>query len=109
LKKAKNYFIEAKINKLAESVTPHQSLFQHHLGYVWSTIYHEKLFTQNVTNITFIYETSQNTKPKEIKVGGHGILCPLRLKKWGDTSPCPPPNCAHDQHRRNLNTLLPVI
>jgi len=37
---------------------------------------------KNVTNITFIFETSPNTKPKEKKVEGHGILCPL----------CPPPN-----------------
>jgi len=27
-----------------------------------------------VTNITFIFETSPNTKPKEKKVGGYGIL-----------------------------------
>jgi len=40
-----------------------------------------------VTKITFIFETSPNTKPKEKKVGGHGILCYPRLKKWGDTSP----------------------
>jgi len=38
---------------------------------------HEKLFTQNVTNITFIFETSPNTKPKEKKLlGGHDILYP---------------------------------
>jgi len=43
-----------------------------------------------VTNITFIFETSPNTKPKEKKVGEHGILCPPRLKKWGDTSPVSP-------------------
>jgi len=30
--------------------------------------------------ITFIFETSPNTKPKEKKVGGHGILCLPRLK-----------------------------
>jgi len=35
-----------------------------------------------MTNITFIFETSPNTKPKEKKVRGHGILCPPRLKKW---------------------------
>jgi len=29
-----------------------------------------------VTNITFIFETSTNTKTKEKKVGGRGILCP---------------------------------
>jgi len=42
-------------------------------------------FTKDVTNITFIFGTSPNTKPVEKTVGGHGILCP----------PCPPPNCAH--------------
>jgi len=30
----------------------------------------------------------QNLKRK--KWGGHGILCPPRLKKWGDTSPVSP-------------------
>jgi len=34
----------------------------------------------------FIFEPSPNPKPKEKKVGGHGILCP----------PCPLPNCAHE-------------
>jgi len=34
LKNAKNYFIEANIYKLIESVIPHQTLFQHELGYV---------------------------------------------------------------------------
>jgi len=34
LKNSKNYFIEAKIYKLRESVIPHQTLFQHQLGYV---------------------------------------------------------------------------
>jgi len=76
LKNAKNYFFEAKINKLTKSVMPHQTLFQPQLGYVWPTTQPEKLFTQNVTNVTFIVETSPNTKPKENKVGGHGILCP---------------------------------
>jgi len=38
LKNVKNYFIEAKIDKLTESVIPQQSLFQHQLGYVWLTI-----------------------------------------------------------------------
>ena len=67
---------------------PHQTLFQHQLGYVWPTS-NLKTSTQNVTNITFIFETSPNTKPKEKKVGGHGILCP-RLKKWGDIFSVPP-------------------
>jgi len=43
-----------------------------------------------MTNITFIFEISPNTKPKEQKVGGHGILCSPRMKKWGDTSPVSP-------------------
>jgi len=37
LKNAKNYFIEAKMRKLTESVIPHQTLFEHQLGYVWPT------------------------------------------------------------------------
>jgi len=40
-----------------------------------------------VTNVTFVYETSSNTKPKEENVGGHGILYPHGLKKWGGHVP----------------------
>jgi len=34
LKNGKNYFIEAKMCKLTEAVIPHQTLFQHELGYM---------------------------------------------------------------------------
>jgi len=34
-----------------------------------------------VTNVTFSFETSPNTKPTR-KSGGHVILCPPSLKKW---------------------------
>jgi len=47
-----------------------------------------------VTNVTFSFETSPNTNPTR-KSGGHGMLCPPRLKKWGARPPCPPPNYAH--------------
>ena len=40
-----------------------------------------------MTNITFIFEASPNTKPKEKKVGGHGILYPPRLKNWAGNVP----------------------
>jgi len=43
-----------------------------------------------VTNITFIFETSPSTIPKEKRVGGHGILFPPRLKKWGGHVPRAP-------------------
>jgi len=42
-----------------------------------------------VTNITFIFETSPNTQPKEKKVGGHGILYTSHLKKGGDVPSVP--------------------
>jgi len=48
-----------------------------------------------VTNITFIFETSPNTKPKEKKCGGHGILCPPVWKSGATRPPCLLPNCAH--------------
>ena len=51
---------------------------------------------KNATNITFIFETSPNTKPKDKKWGEHGILYPPVWKSGGTRSPCPPPNCAHD-------------
>ena len=53
-------------------------------------IQHEKLFTQNVTNVTFSSETFPNTNPMRKKWGGHGILCLPRLRKWRDTSPVSP-------------------
>jgi len=34
LKNAQNYFIEAKLYKLTESVISHQTLFQHEFSYV---------------------------------------------------------------------------
>jgi len=43
-----------------------------------------------VTNVTFIVETSPNTKPKENKVGGTWHIMSPRLKKWGDTFPVSP-------------------
>jgi len=49
-----------------------------------------------MTNI-FIFESPPNTKPKEKKVGGHGILCPPPEKVGGTRPPCPPPNCAYEQ------------
>ena len=42
-----------------------------------------------MTNITFIFETSPNTNPKEKKVGGHGILYPPP-EKVGRHVPCIP-------------------
>jgi len=36
-----------------------------------------------VTNITFIFETSPNTNPKEKKVGRDMAYYTPRLKKWG--------------------------
>ena len=87
MKNARNYLVEAKTYKLTESVIPHQTLFQHQLGHVRFTIYNEKLFTQNVTNITFVFEASPNAKPKEKKVGRHGILCPHPSEKVGGHVP----------------------
>ena len=67
---------------------PQQTLFQHQLGHVWPTIWHEKLLIQNVTNITFIFETSPNTKPKKKKVKVGGRTRPV-WKSGEDTFPCP--------------------
>jgi len=59
MENSKNCFIEAKIYQLTELVIPHQTLFQHQLAYVWPTIKLVKLFTQNVTNTTFILKPLQ--------------------------------------------------
>jgi len=53
-----------------------------------------------MTNITFIFETSPNTKPNEKKVGGTWhIMPPPVWKSGGDTSPVSPTKlrpCTHD-------------
>jgi len=65
-----------------------------------------------VTNITFIYETSLNTKPKEKKVGGHGVLCPPCLKKWGGHVPRVPhqiaPMALCDYHGKQKKTTTNI-
>jgi len=43
-----------------------------------------------VTNITFIFESSPNTKTKDKKVGAHSMLCPPVWKNEGDTSTLSP-------------------
>jgi len=43
-----------------------------------------------VTNITFIFETSPNTKPKEKKVGVMAYYIPTVWKSGEDTSPVSP-------------------
>jgi len=40
------------------------------------SIKHEKLFTQDVTNVTFIFETSPNTKPKDEHEGDMAYYFP---------------------------------
>jgi len=69
-----------KLIKISESVVPHETLFQRQLGFA-------KHLTWNVTNVTFIFATSPNTKLKEKNVGGHSVLYPSRLKKWGGHVP----------------------
>jgi len=51
-----------------------------------------------VTNTTFVFEISSNTKPKEKKVLGTWHIMSPPSEKVGETRPpCPPPNCAHAQ------------
>ena len=49
------------------------------------SILHEKHFTKNVANVTFIFGTSPNTKP-----GRTWHIISPHLKKWGDTYPVSP-------------------
>jgi len=59
-----------------------------------------------VTNITFIFETSPNAKPKEKKLRVTWHIMSPSLKKWGDTrSPCPPTNCAHVTISKQIKSL----
>jgi len=59
-----------------------------------------------VTNITFIFETSPNTKPKEKKVRAHSILYPPPEKVGRTRPPCPLPNGAHDFMYTNSICLI---
>jgi len=57
-----------------------------------------------VTNTTFIFETSPNTKPKKKKVGGAWHIISPSLKKWMDTSTVSPTKlrpCNAVQHKCN--------
>ena len=47
------------------------------------------LFTQNVTNITFIFETSSNTKPREKSGGDIAYYVATVWKSGGTRPPCP--------------------
>jgi len=61
LKNAKYHFIEAKIDKLAESSNTTPNSFNINLA--MCNIKHEKHSPQNVANVTFIFGISLNTKP----------------------------------------------
>jgi len=61
-----------------------------------------------VTNITFIYETSPNTKPKEKKVGDIAYYVPSVWKSGGTRPPCPPPNCVHDRWSSGMLTIMSI-
>ena len=99
------------------AIVAHQTPFQHQFGYCCSrnaaspeksrtdeplrnsnnrvNIKHENFFTQHVTNVTFSFETSPNTKPKDKMWGDMAYYVPPFEKSEEDTSPCPPPKCVH--------------
>jgi len=53
-----------------------------------------------VTNVTFIFGTSPNTKPEEKKWGDMAYCIPATWKSGVDTSPMSPPNCTHVHSKR---------
>jgi len=53
-------------------------------------ISHEKLFTPNVTNVTFIFETSLKTKPKGEKCRGTWHILSPPSEKVGGQVPLVP-------------------
>ena len=67
---------------------PHESLFQHQLGFAMH-------LTWNVTNVTFIFAASPNAKPKEKMWGDIAYYVPPPENVKGTRPQCPPPNCAH--------------
>jgi len=71
-------------------VIPHQTLFQHNLALCGplSNMNSSSHKTWQTSLLFLKPRQIQNLKRK--KCGGHGILCPPRLKKWGDTSPVSP-------------------
>jgi len=62
-----------------------------------------------VTNITYIFETSPNTKPNKKKVWGTWHIISPHLKEWGTRPPCPSPNCAHVGAGKNLPGVLKSV
>jgi len=84
LQNAKNHF-EVKIYKNVRISDTTPNCFN--INMAMCNIQHEKLFTQNVTNVIFSFETSPNTNPKRKMWEGHVTLCLPRLKKWGGHVP----------------------
>jgi len=84
LKNAKNDLIEAKIDKLTESVIPHQTLFQHQHLATCNLPSNMKSSSHKTWQTSLIF-----LKPLQIqnlirkKCGGHGILYPLTWKSGG--------------------------
>ena len=68
----KVFFIDAKLDKVTESVWPHQTLFQRQLGYVWPTVSHLKALHIKTWQalLLFLKLRIQN----------------LKRKKWRDTA-----------------------
>jgi len=62
-----------------------------------------------MTNITFIFETSPNTKPKEKKWGDMAYYVPPSEKVSGTRPTCPPANCAHVRIKFFKNCFLDCI
>jgi len=58
-----------------------------------------------VTNVTFIFETSPNTKPKEEKVGDMAYYTPTVWKSMGNTSPVSPTKLRPWCHTQWCKTL----
>jgi len=78
--------LEAKTYKLAESVIPHQALFQHQLGYVAYHLIWKGLHTKRDKHHVF-FETPQIQNLKRKKMGGMAQYIPTVWKSGRDTSP----------------------
>jgi len=101
LKNATNYFIEAKIHKLTESVIPHQTMLHHQLGFMYGLPPNMKSSSHKMWQASLLFLKPlqiQNLKRKTW--GDIAYYVPPVWKSGGTRPPCPPPNCAHAHSTR---------
>ena len=92
LKNTKYHCIEAKIDE-QNPVIPHQTLFQHQLGYAYHLTW--KALVAKRGKRHFYFWNFSKYKTWREKVGDIAYYIHPIWKSGGTRPPCPQPNCAH--------------